>query len=155
MRNIVSNRKNIQEFFKKNKMAAIPTVLPPIEIEDNQHFPKYFELLQNVLLDQNIDNYTQDEIEERLFSSDEIFFFPPPIKSNVKLASKTECGYAILNTKYYYHIVWYIPLPSMYISKRLGSDVEDYAEGISFAFLFEWINERKIQIYPNKHRLKY
>ena len=130
-------------------MAEIPRVLPPIQIKDNKHFPQYFEELQEVLLSINIDDYNQFEFEDRLYGTDEIFFFPPRV-SNVKLASKNESGYAIFNNSVHYHIIWYVALSNDYISERIGMD----GDGMSFAFLFEWVNERQISLYKRKVRSK-
>ena len=130
-------------------MAEIPRVLPPIQIKDNKHFPQYFEELQEVLLSINIDDYNQFEFEDRLYGTDEIFFFPPRV-SNVKLASENESGYAIFNNSFHYHIIWYVALSNDYISERIGID----GDGMSFAFLFEWENERQISLYPRKVRSK-
>lgn len=124
-------------------MGEIPRVLPPIEIEDGKLLPTYFEVLQEDLLSKNIDNCNQFEFEDRLYDSNEILFFPP-ISSNVKLASKNKSGYAIFINRFHYHIIWYVALSNDYISERIRMD----GEGISFAFLFEWVNERKIKIFP-------
>jgi hypothetical protein len=128
-------------------MAEIQRVLPSIEIEDGKLLPTYFEELQKVLLSQNINEYNQFEFEDRLYDSNEILFFPP-ISNNVKLASKNKSGYAIFINRFHYHIIWYVALSNDYISERIGMN----GEGMSFAFLFEWENERQISIYRKKIR---
>jgi len=135
---------------------TIPEILPPVEIENGKLLPDYFLELQNNLLNENINNYNQAEFEDYLYFSDDIYFFPPLIISNVKLASKINSGYAIFRTNYHFNICWFVPLSNEYISEKIGFNGPEYSEGISFAFLFDWINSSNINMkyYNQKNRKK-